>query len=290
MGDKFPKHIYHSIVCIGALVAHREDDKWVVDAIGAPHIGERSEKELVQAFVGKIADLKPQLVTFNGNSFDLPVLRYRAMVHRIAAPGLSARPYFNRYTDDAIDLCDVLSSFASQAKATLNEICKVMGMQGKPDGMHGGEVARYCLDGRIKEVADYCETDIVNTYRVWLRYELFRGRLTNAGLEASETNLVEFIRLRGNTRQLPGEDDPGHRQYDTPASGRSENDSKFSKEGSCLKIFYSPSYTIAAYSFDTTRKSQWIAESLAREPVIGIELVAPEPTSAAALSRVHDPK
>src|SRR5262245_4563932 len=68
MGDKFPKHIYHSIVCIGALVAHREDYKWAVDAIGAPHIGERSEKQLVRAFVGKIADLKPQLVTFNGNS------------------------------------------------------------------------------------------------------------------------------------------------------------------------------------------------------------------------------
>jgi 3'-5' exonuclease len=73
-------------------------------------------------------------------------------------------------------------------------------MQGKPSGMHGGEVARYCLEGRIKEVADYCETDIVNTYRVWLRHELFRGRLTNARLEGSETNLVEFIRSRGNTK------------------------------------------------------------------------------------------
>jgi acetoin utilization deacetylase AcuC-like enzyme len=56
----------------------------------------------------------------------------------------------------------------------------------------------------------------------------------------------------------------------------------------CMKIFYSPSYTIATHSFETTRKSRWIAESLAREPISGIELVAPEPTSAAALSRVHD--
>jgi hypothetical protein len=31
IGDKFPKHIYHSIVCIGALVARREDeDHWAV--------------------------------------------------------------------------------------------------------------------------------------------------------------------------------------------------------------------------------------------------------------------
>jgi predicted PolB exonuclease-like 3'-5' exonuclease len=75
IGDKFPKHIYHSIVCIGALVADREEERWAVDALGAPHVGERSERELISAFVGKIAELTPQLVTFNGNSFDLPVLR-----------------------------------------------------------------------------------------------------------------------------------------------------------------------------------------------------------------------
>ena len=49
IGDKFPKHIYHSIVCIGA-----------VDAIGAPDVGERTEKELIAAFCDKIAELSPQ--------------------------------------------------------------------------------------------------------------------------------------------------------------------------------------------------------------------------------------
>lgn len=88
MGDKFPKHIYHEIICIG--------DQWVIEALGAPHVGERSEGELISAFVDKIAELNPQLVTFNGSSFDLPVLRYRAMTHKVSAPGLLARPYFNR--------------------------------------------------------------------------------------------------------------------------------------------------------------------------------------------------
>jgi len=86
MGDRFPKHLYHSIICIGALVAHRDNDHWVVDALGAPHVGERSEKELITSFVNRIAELNPQLVTFNGISFDLPVLRYRAMMHAVAAP------------------------------------------------------------------------------------------------------------------------------------------------------------------------------------------------------------
>jgi 3'-5' exonuclease len=57
MGDKFPKHIYHSIICIGALIAHRDNEHWAVDALGAPHIGERSERELITSFVNRIAEL-----------------------------------------------------------------------------------------------------------------------------------------------------------------------------------------------------------------------------------------
>jgi Predicted 3'-5' exonuclease related to the exonuclease domain of PolB len=65
---------------------HRASDHWVVDVLGAPHVGERPEKELITSFVNRIAELNPQLVTFNGTSFDLLVLRYRAMTHSVAAP------------------------------------------------------------------------------------------------------------------------------------------------------------------------------------------------------------
>ena len=200
IGDKFPKHIYHSIVCIGALVAHREQGGWIVDALGAPHVGDRTEKQLITAFADRIAELSPQLVTFNGNSFDLPVLRYRAMINSVSAPGLSARPYFNRYSDDALDLCDALSSFSMQGKATLHEISRVLGLPGKPDSIDGGEVHRYFQEGKIQEIADYCETDIVNTYRVWLRYELFRGRLSAQEYEASELALAEYIQAKEATK------------------------------------------------------------------------------------------
>ena len=57
IGEKFPKHIYHSIVCIGALIAHREPDYWAVDAVGAPHVGERTEKQPITAYCDKIAPL-----------------------------------------------------------------------------------------------------------------------------------------------------------------------------------------------------------------------------------------
>ena len=54
---------------------------------------------------------------------------------------------------------------------------------------------------KIKEIAEYCESDVVNTYRMWLRYELFRGRLTEAANQASELNLVDFIKRHENTKQ-----------------------------------------------------------------------------------------
>jgi phosphoserine phosphatase len=75
--------------------------------------------------------------TFNGHSFDLPVLRYRAMVNRISAVGLQVRDYFHRYTDDAIDLCDLLGSYVPGGKVKLDEVSKILGLPGKPEGVHG---------------------------------------------------------------------------------------------------------------------------------------------------------
>jgi 3'-5' exonuclease len=94
LGSSFRKHPLLKIACIGALVASRLPEGWHVDALGAPHIGERPEARLIGYFIEKIGELRPQLITFNGHSFDLPVLRYRAMVSRISAVGLQVRPYF----------------------------------------------------------------------------------------------------------------------------------------------------------------------------------------------------
>ena len=200
LGNKFPKHIYHSIVCIGALVAHKEPDHWAVDALGAPHVGERTEKQLIATFVDRIAELTPQLVTFNGNTFDLPVLRYRAMIHAVAAPGLTARPYFNRYTEDALDLCDVLSSFAPHTKASLNELSKIMGLPGKPDEIDGSEVEKYFL-----RRARFAKSRI--TVKAMSSTPIAFGCDTSCfaascrhSFHASEANSSEFVKARSNTK------------------------------------------------------------------------------------------
>jgi predicted 3'-5' exonuclease similar to PolB exonuclease domain len=58
------------------------------------------------------------------------------------------------------------------------------------------KLKKYYRDGRIKEIAEYCESDVINTYRVWLRYELFRGKLTTQSYETSEANLQKFLESR----------------------------------------------------------------------------------------------
>jgi 3'-5' exonuclease len=192
IGDDFPKLIYHSIICIGALVATRTSNGWEVQAVGAPHVGQRTEKELIESFVNKISQLSPQLVSYNGCGFDLPVLRYRAMIHNVVAPGMHNRAYFHRYTDDNVDLCDVLSSFSYGAKVKLDELSRIMGLPGKPDGIDGSQVEAYFNAGRIEEIADYCKSDVINTYRLWLRHELFRGRLDQNQFEYSERDVISF--------------------------------------------------------------------------------------------------
>ncbi len=196
IGTDFPKHPLHKIVCIGALVSSRTTSGWQVEAMGAPHIGERTEADIIRAFVQKIGQLRPQLVTYNGNGFDLPVLRYRAMINRVSAGGLQARPYFHRYTDDSVDLCDVLSSFDARAKLKLDFLVKVLKLGGKPEGIDGSKVESFVRDGKLIEVANYCESDVVNTYRAWLVYELFRGAINEDQLSWSEAQLREFVEVR----------------------------------------------------------------------------------------------
>jgi predicted PolB exonuclease-like 3'-5' exonuclease len=196
LGQGFPKHPLHRIACIGALVATRVAEGWRVESLGAPSIAQRTEPELISAFAERIGELRPQLIGFNCHSFDLPVLRYRAMVNRISAPGLHVRPYFNRYSHDALDLCDFLGSYTPGSKVKLDEVAKIVGLSGKPEGIDGSQVEDMVKAGRIGEVVQYCESDVLNTFRLWLIHELFRGAMSPAELDWSEEQLRIFVRGR----------------------------------------------------------------------------------------------
>lgn len=194
MGEGFQKPMYHSIICIGALAAIWTNEGWRIKALGAATVGERTEKDLIEGFLKKIEQVEPRFVTFNGNSFDLPVLRYRAMLHSIAAPCLHKKKYFHRYSEDSIDLCDVLSGYRSENKPRLNDLSRLMGFDGKSSGVNGSDVEHMFTDGRIHEIGDYCVGDVLNTYRAWLRYELFRGSISQAEAQSTYNDVDRIVR------------------------------------------------------------------------------------------------
>ena len=129
----------------------------------------------------------PQLVSWNGGGFDLPVLSYRALRHGLVASkfwdqGEDDRDfkwnnYIGRYHTRHLDLMDVLALYQPRANAPLDAMAKLCGFPGKL-GMDGSQVYSAYRDGKLEEIRRYCETDVMNTYLVYCRYQQMRGGLT----------------------------------------------------------------------------------------------------------------
>jgi len=151
--------------------------------------GRSEEGEVIQAFFDRVETHKPQLVSWNGGGFDLPVLQQRGLRHGVVAGRYwdmgqdddSDRDhrynnYISRYHLRHVDLMDVLALYQSKANAPLDAMAKLCGFPGKL-GMDGSQVYAAYLDGRRDEIRRYCETDVMNTYLLWLRFEKMRARL-----------------------------------------------------------------------------------------------------------------
>ncbi|MGJ0507514.1 MAG: hypothetical protein ACR652_10320 [Methylocystis sp.] len=135
------------------------------------------------------------------NGFDLPLLRYRAFALGVPVPGLhngGRRNYWHRFGQDHIDLCDVLSSYGASTKPSLAEMAELANIPVKIGGVDGSQVEAFVA----AEVADYCLTDVLATFCVFLRHEMVRGDLRQAHFEASMDNLRAIIRKHVEQRPL----------------------------------------------------------------------------------------
>jgi len=183
-GSAFLPFEQHRVVAISA--ALRTGDELQIWSVGSP---ESSEEELLRRFFGGLEKLRPTLVSWNGAGFDLPVLHYRMLKHGVAAPtywdtgeldrDFRWNNYLSRYHARHTDLMDVLSGYQPRGRARLQHVAELLGLPGKL-GMAGDKVWDAWREGRLAEIRDYCETDVLNTYLIYLRFELVRGRLTPA--------------------------------------------------------------------------------------------------------------
>jgi predicted PolB exonuclease-like 3'-5' exonuclease len=180
-----------------------------------------AERELVQRFYDGLERYMPTLVSWNGSGFDLPVLSYRALRHGINARrywevGENDRDfrfnnYLSRYHWRHIDLMDVLSGYGASGRASLETVAQLVGLPGKL-GVGGANVWAAYQRGELAAIRNYCETDVLNTYLIFLRFELTRGELDAAQYqkeidvveaklaESPQPHLKEYLELWRTTR------------------------------------------------------------------------------------------
>jgi predicted PolB exonuclease-like 3'-5' exonuclease len=189
---------FHIPIAISTLQA---DDNYRIRSLGCLGTDRFSEAELVSRF-WQIFENVQTLITFNGRGFDLPVLETRALKHgipltRYFATGQGRSTYRgNRYSDTYhLDLCDFLSNFgAAYRRNSLNLLSKLIGLPGKYN-IAGEDVEYLYRQGRQKEINQYCMTDVLQTYLLFLRVELLRGKLDRTAyhniIEATKEDLLQ---------------------------------------------------------------------------------------------------
>jgi 3'-5' exonuclease len=145
-----------------------------------------SEGRIIQTFFNTLEKHTPQLVSWNGGGFDLPVLHYRGLKQGVVADkywdmGEDDREfkwnnYIGRYHMRHLDLMDLLAMYQPKNNAPLDAMARLCGFPGKL-GMDGSAVYPAYLEGKLDDIRRYCETDVMNTYLLYCRFQKMRGGL-----------------------------------------------------------------------------------------------------------------
>ncbi len=194
--DFLPLH-QHRVIAISCVMRSDEGLRaWTLGKI------DDSEKDIIQRFFDGIERYTPQIISWNGGGFDLPVLHYRAMINGVVAPkywdmgedtkDFKWNNYISRYHSRHLDLMDLLALYQPRANAPLDDLAQLCGFPGKL-GMDGSQVWNAYQRGELAAIRDYCETDVMNTYLVYLRFQLMRGAISAQGYAEEEKVVRAFL-------------------------------------------------------------------------------------------------
>jgi predicted PolB exonuclease-like 3'-5' exonuclease len=213
--NDFPRQPFHQIVAISFLEAEIERDgqheRYVLKELRSGGEATFDEETLVKGVFQYLQKLKPRLVSYNGRNFDLPVMKFRAMKYGVSAPWLYRsgdkwNSYQSRYSSDwHCDLLDVFKDYgAMQGGLKINEIATVLGLPGKV-GVDGSMVAGMYDNGQIEAIRNYCETDVLNTYLLYLHWQYYSGTLKGPGFVQAVQDVLAYIQAEEKERPYLGE-------------------------------------------------------------------------------------
>jgi predicted PolB exonuclease-like 3'-5' exonuclease len=184
---------------------------WLGDDLAVKRIGTIGENKDEAGMMADFADFmnkyRPHVVTWNGRSFDLPVLALRGLRH-----GLNFNWYYRgegyryRFSEEGhLDLGDVLSDHGAARMTSLDGAARLIGLPGKgKDGVDGSQVEGLFNAGQIEALRHYCLSDVAQTAFLFMRYRLVAGiverddyRRAAAGLLAAMAEDGRFGKLLG---------------------------------------------------------------------------------------------
>lgn len=174
--DGFPPPLFHVPICVALI----EVDPSNCRVTNATVLEGADEKSLLQQFWKVVkfrkgsTPVRTTLIHFNGRGFDLPVLSYRSLKHRVPVVTFEDR---SRYSfESSHDVCDDLSDFGASGRPSLDALSKMLGLPGKTD-TRGSQVEELYAKGERARIRDYCMDDALATYHIWLTLRLVRGQI-----------------------------------------------------------------------------------------------------------------
>jgi predicted PolB exonuclease-like 3'-5' exonuclease len=191
----FPPPPFHIPICIALIDVDFESCK-VTNAIVLDH---SEEKDLLQRFWrivkvrkarNEIQPVETIMVHFNGRGFDLPVLFYRSLKHRVSIVNWDR----NRYSfENSHDICEDLGDFGATSKPSLDVVSKMLGLPGKLD-IDGSHVEELYIKGERSRIKDYCMEDALATYYIWLTIRFIRGQISNEKYNEAFSCAAEIVK------------------------------------------------------------------------------------------------
>jgi len=207
--NDFARQPFHQVVAISYAHLIREPgDKGpelLIRRLATGGDRKSGEVEMLEGFFHLIETRAPQLVSFNGRGFDVPVLKYRAMKHGLSCPrwfnqGDKWSNYDARYSQEYhLDLLEMLSDHGASARCSMDEVASVFGVPGKLDTA-GDDVREMFEAGQIAAIRDYCETDVITTLLIFLRQQRFTGALSEGAYARAILGVHNYLESEAESR------------------------------------------------------------------------------------------
>ena len=198
-GHDFMRLPLQRIVCISAL--YIKDGKLSLFSLTADKF---SEKDILAKFFRAFNDIEtlPQLISWNGSGFDIPVLIYRAMQYDLSAPWLFEEGeriknmrfdnYVNRFHTRHLDLMDRFSQYGASRREAMDIVASLYGLPGKTD-VDGSMVGKLVSDNDWQTLSIYCESDVMNTWLIYLRWLRLTGQLSSQDFVAWQQQSYDYL-------------------------------------------------------------------------------------------------